>query len=162
MTHVEQLQSNGIRRVGTPESGFRFRRADGKKLSAAEFERIQTLRIPPAWTDVGINSAARGRLQVIGKDAAGRWQYLYHENHTRKQETQKFQRLIKFAQAVPAMRTAVAQDLRRPGLERERVLACVLRILSTCFLRPGSEVYASENGSYGIATLRPRHLKVKR
>ena len=161
MTHIERLQSNGIRRIGTPKSGFRFRRPDGKKLSAAEFDRIQTLRIPPAWTDVGINSAAKGSLQVIGKDAAGRWQYLYHENHTRRQETRKFQRLIKFGQAVPAMRTTIARDLRLPGLERGRVLACVLRILSTCFLRPGSEVYASENGSYGIATLRPKHVKVK-
>jgi DNA topoisomerase-1 len=110
---------------------------------------------------VAINGAANGRLQVVGKDAAGRWQYLYHEIHTRAQENRKFQRLVKFAQAVPAMRTTVARHLKQPGLGRERVLACILRILSTCFMRPGSEVYASENGSYGIATLRPKHVKVK-
>ena len=110
---------------------------------------------------MAINSAANGRLQVVGKDAAGRWQYLYHEIHTRAQENRKFRRLLKFAQAVPAMRTTVARHLRQPDLGRERVLACILRILSTCFMRPGSEVYASENGSYGIATLRPKHVKVK-
>ena len=110
---------------------------------------------------MAINGAANGRLQVVGKDAAGRWQYLYHELHTRAQENRKFRRLVKFAQAVPAMRTTVARHLRQPGLGRERVLSCILRILSTCFMRPGSEVYASENGSYGIATLRPKHVKVK-
>jgi DNA topoisomerase-1 len=119
------------------------------------------LRIPPAWKEVAINRAANGRLQAVGRDAAGRWQYLYHESHSRAQETQKFRRLVKFAESLPRMRKAVAHNLRQPGLERERVLASVLRILSTCFMRPGSEVYASEHGSYGIATLRPRHVKVK-
>jgi len=118
------------------------------------------LKVPPAWTEVAINPAPTGRLQAIGKDAACRWQYLYHENHTRAQELRKFQRLTKFAQALPQMRATVKRHLRQPGLPRERVLAAVLRILSTCFLRPGSEVYASENGSYGIATLRRKHVKV--
>src|SRR5260370_41229829 len=77
------------------------------------------------------------------------------------QDARKFQRLIKFAQALPVMRTTIAKHLRQPDLGRERVLACVLRILSTCFLRSGSEVYASENGSYGLATLRRKHVKVR-
>jgi len=161
MTNIERLQKNGIRRLGTAARGFRYRRADGGRVSTVDVERIQKLRIPPAWTEVAINGAANGRLQAVGKDAAGRWQYLYHEIYTRAQETRKFQRLVKFAQAVPAMRATVARHLRQPGLGRERVLACILRILSTCFMRPGSEVYASENGSYGIATLRPKHVKVK-
>jgi DNA topoisomerase-1 len=110
---------------------------------------------------VAINGATNGRLQVVGKDAAGRWQYLYHANHTRRQDTQKFDRLVQFAQAIPAMRTTISRHLKQPGFGRERVLACILRILATCFMRPGSEVYASENGSYGIATLRPKHVKVK-
>src|SRR5258705_4373598 len=161
MTNIERLKRNGIRRLGTSKRGFRYEHADGGKVSRADRERIELLRIPPAWADVAINSAANGRLQAVGQDAAGRWQYLYHENHTRSQDARKFQRLIKFAQAIPAMRTTIAKHLRQPDLGRERVLACVLRILSTCFLRSGSEVYASENGSYGLATLRRKHVKVR-
>ncbi len=108
-----------------------------------------------------INSVPGGAVQAIGTDAAGRVQYLYHGTHVRRQETRKFQRLIKFAEALPQMRSTVAAHLRQQGLGRERVLASILRVLSTCFMRPGSQVYASENGSFGIATLRPKHLKVK-
>jgi DNA topoisomerase I len=100
-------------------------------------------------------------VQAVGKDVAGRWQYLYHERHVKKQEQKKFARIIKFAEALPQMRRAVSRDLKLPGLSRERVLATILRILATCYMRPGSEVYASENGSYGISTLRARHVHVK-
>jgi DNA topoisomerase I len=88
-------------------------------------------------------------------------QSLYHENHVRRREARKFQRLVKFAEALPKLRATVASHIRQPGLEREPVMGSILRILSTCFLRPGSQVYASENGSYGLATLRPKHVKVK-
>jgi DNA topoisomerase-1 len=100
-------------------------------------------------------------LQAIGKDAAGRWQYVYHENHVRKRQQKKFNRLLKFGQAVPRMRQVVRRDLRKKDLSRERVMACIVRILSTCFMRPGSQVYADENGSYGLATLRPKHVRVR-
>jgi DNA topoisomerase-1 len=160
MTNIERLQSTGILRAGTPHR-FRYRPANGYRITEDDLSRIKSLRIPPAWKGVAINRAANGRLQAVGRDAAGRWQYLYHESHTRAQETQKFRRLVKFAESLPKMRKAVAHNLRHPGLERERVLACVLRILATCFMRPGSEVYASEHGSYGIATLRPRHVTVR-
>lgn len=160
MTNLERLQKIGIRRLGTPKRRFRYQSPNGR-LTKKDLQRIYELKIPPAWTDVAINPAAKGRLQAIGKDAAGRWQYLYHANHTRAQELRKFQRLTKFAQAIPKMRSTVARHLSQPGLSRERVLACVLRILSTCFMRPGSQVYASEHGSYGIATLRRKHVNVK-
>ena len=160
MTKLERLQLIGIRRLGNPKRGFRYKPQSGR-LTQADLQRIYELKIPPAWTDVAINPAANGRVQAVGKDAAGRWQYLYHQNHTRAQEFRKFQRLKKFGQAIPKMRRTVARHLRQPGLGRERVLACILRIVSTCFMRPGSEVYASEHGSYGIATLRRKHLKVK-
>lgn len=160
MTNLERLQINGIKRLGNPRRGFRYQSPNGR-LTKADLQRIHDLKIPPAWTEVAINPAVKGRLQVIGKDAAGRWQYLYHQNHTRRQELHKFRRLTKFAQAIPNMRKTVARHLRQPGLSRERVLASVLRILSTCFMRPGSEVYASEHGSYGIATLRRKHVNVK-
>jgi DNA topoisomerase-1 len=100
-------------------------------------------------------------VQAIGKDAAGRIQSLYHANHVRRQEARKFQRLIKFAEALPKLRATVAADIRHPGLEREPVMGSIVRILSTCFMRPGSQSYASENGSYGLATLRPKHVKVR-
>ena len=160
MTHLETLQQTGIRRVRGRRT-LRYVTADGDNLGKQELPRIQALVIPPAWTDVFINRSAGGRLQAIGKDAAGRWQYIYHERHIRKREQRKFERMVKFTKAVPQMRKTVTQHLRRGDLGRERVLACVLRILSTCFLRAGSEVYASENGSYGLATLRPRHVRVK-
>lgn len=161
MTRLEQLQRTGITRLGSAARGFRYKKADGKKVAAADLKRIEQLRIPPAWTDVWINSTAGGMVQVLGKDAAGRLQYLYHEKHVRKQENKKFKRLVKFAAALPKMRATVSSHLRKEGLGRERVLASILRILSTCFMRPGSQVYASENGSYGIATLRRNHVKVK-
>jgi len=161
MTTTKRIHANGILRLGTPGRGFRYRRSDGRSVTAKDLARIRQLRIPPAWTDVAINSAENGRVQVVGRDVAGRWQYLYHESHVRRREREKFLRLIKFAEALPAMRRAVKRDLRQPGLPKERVLAGIVRILSKAFLRPGSEVYASENGSYGVATLRPRHVSVK-
>jgi DNA topoisomerase I len=160
MTRIEQLQKTGILRYGNPQRGFRYKRAEGSGPGRADITRIQNLKIPPAWTDVAINSAPAGQLQVVGKDAAGRWQYLYHESHVRKQEAKKFKRLIKFAEALPLMRATVNRHLKEPGFGRERVMACILRILSSCFMRSGGEVYAIENRSYGIATLRPKHVRI--
>jgi len=161
MTRIETLCARGITRSGSPKRGFRYQSAGGKKPGRADLDRINDLRIPPAWTDVCINANAGGAVQAVGKDAAGRWQYLYHETHVRRSERKKFQRLIKFAESLPAMRRTVAKDLRQPGLARERVMAGIMRILSSSFIRPGSQVYASENGSYGIATLKPKHVQVK-
>ncbi|HXD33169.1 MAG TPA: hypothetical protein VN643_18750 [Pyrinomonadaceae bacterium] len=161
MTQLERLQNIGIRRLGTPKRGFRYQHADGSKVSAADLERIRALVIPPAWSNVAINPAAGGAIQAVGTDAAGRWQYLYHENQVKRRERKKFERLLKFGQALPTMRKIVTRDLRRADLGRERVMASILRILSTCFMRPGSDVYANDNGSYGLATLRPRHVTVR-
>src|SRR6266850_546109 len=123
MTRLEQLQKTGITRVGTIARGFRYKRADGRKVSAADLKRIDELRIPPAWTEVWINSAAGGTVQVIGKDVAGRLQYLYHVNHVRRQEARKFRRMIKFAEALPRMRATVASQIREPGLGKAPVMA---------------------------------------
>lgn len=161
MTRIETLCARGITRSGSPKKGFRYQSAGGKKPSRADLDRINDLKIPPAWTDVCINANAGGAVQAVGKDAAGRWQYLYHETHVRRSEKKKFQRVIEFAESLPALRRTVARDLRQEGLTRERVMAGIMRILSSSFIRPGSEVYASENGSYGIATLRPKHVQVK-
>jgi len=161
MTTIERLHARGILRTGSPARGFKYKHADGKKISAEDRTRIDDLKIPPAWTDVAISAAPTGRVQVVGQDAAGRWQYLYHDSHIRNQQRQKFKRLINFGESLPAMRKTVRQDLQQSDLSRERVMASILRILSMSFIRPGSEVYASENGSYGIATLRPRHVSVR-
>lgn len=161
MTRIERLQTTGILRTGSPKRGFRYKLARGGKVTRADLERIDALRIPPAWTDVAISASPTAKLQVIGKDAAGRWQYLYHESHTRSQELKKFKRLVSFAQALPQLRSTVKRHIKQSGLGRERVMASILRILMTCFMRPGSQVYASENGSFGIATIRPKHVKVK-
>ena len=161
MTQLERFQRTGIHRLGTPARGFKYERTDGTKVSAADLKRIAELKIPPGWNDVAINSAASGAVQAIGRDVAGRLQYIYHANHVRRREAKKFRRLIKFVEALPKMRATVATDIKQPGLGREAVMASILRILSTCFLRPGSQVYASENGSFGLATLRPKHVKVK-
>ena len=160
MTIIERLQANGIRRLGNPKHGFEYRTAQDGAISAADRARIEELKIPPAWKEVAIHPQAGGSVQAVGKDAAGRWQYLYHERQILIRERKKLERMMRFLRALPRMRKIVYRDLGRPGLPRERVMAGIVRILSTCYLRPGSEVYASENGSYGIATLRPRHLKV--
>lgn len=161
MTRIEKLCTKGIRRKGSAARGFRYVNADGRKINRTDSARIDALKIPPAWVDVCINPSPSGAVQAVGKDAAGRWQYIYHQTHVRRQERKKFQRLIDFGEKLPAMRKAIARDIRQPGYQRERVMASILRILSKSFIRPGSEVYASENGSYGIATLRPKHVRVK-
>jgi len=121
MTRIERLQRTGILRFGNPKAGFKYKRTDGKRLSAHDRTRIDQLRIPPAWTEVAINNSANGHLQAVGKDAAGRWQYLYHQDHVRKQETKKFQRLIKFAEMLPKMRATVNRHIKQKNLGRVRV-----------------------------------------
>jgi len=161
MTVVQRLQATGIIRLGSPKSGFRYRNARGGKPTRAEIDRIRDLKVPPAWKKVAIARSPRARIQAVGQDNAGRWQYLYHERAVAERERAKFRRLVAFTRALPRLRQRVASDLAQQGVGRERVLAGILRILATCFLRPGSEKYASENGSYGIATLRRKHVRVR-
>ncbi len=159
-TILERLARRGIRRLGSPRTGFRYRDAAGRPVNQTTRERIEQLRIPPAWRDVAIHPSPGALVQAIGRDAAGRWQYLYHPRQLARRNRVKLARLVRFLRALPRLRRAIAIDLARPGIPPERVLAGVVRILATCFLRPGSEVYASENGTFGITTLRPRHVKV--
>ncbi|GAC1339074.1 MAG: DNA topoisomerase IB [Myxococcales bacterium] len=160
-TQLEALHRQGILRVGTPSRGFRYRKAGGGAAPRQEVARIEALRIPPAWKEVAVAPSAAAKLQAVGKDQAGRWQYRYSEGAVRERDARKYQRLLLFADALPRMRLAIDRDLRRRDLSRDHVMGCILRILSTCFLRPGSAVYARENGSFGIATLLSRHVKVQ-
>lgn len=161
MTILERLAAGGIRRLGSPRAGFRYQGPDGGRVSEADRDRITALRIPPAWTDVRIHPSPGAAVQAVGRDRAGRWQYLYHARHVERRERRKLERMIRFVQALPAVRRTVARHLAGQGLRRERVLAGIVRVLATCFLRPGSEEYAARNGSYGIATLRRRHVTVR-
>lgn len=160
MTVIERLHRTGILRRGDKKRGFRYVRAAGGPPSGSDLERIRALAIPPAWRDVAIHPSARGSVQAVGRDAAGRWQYRYHPARAARGEKRKYSRLVRFGEALPKMRRAVARDLARAGLPREKVLAVMLRVLAACFLRPGSRVYAEQHGSYGIATLRREHVTV--
>ena len=155
MTQIEFLQSSGYKRAGSPKSGFRYLGAPRRELP-----RLRSLRLPPAWTDVAVNPNPRAKLQAIGKDKKGRWQYRYSDGAVRQREEKKYDKLVAFGRALPRMRAEVTRAMRQPGLPREKVMACILRILSTCFMRPGSTIYAKENGSFGIATLQNRHASV--
>jgi DNA topoisomerase-1 len=155
MTQIELLQQTGYRRLGSPKSGFRYAGAPKNVLG-----RIHGLRLPPAWTDVVVNRNPKAKLVAVGKDKKGRWQYRYSEGAVRVREQKKYDKLVHFGQAMPKLRAYVNRHLKDQGLGRDRVMACILRILSTCFMRPGSSVYAKENGSFGIATLQNRHASV--
>lgn len=161
MTIVERLQRVGIRRIGTKQSGFRFVAHDGVRLGPSHRARFATLKLPPAWSQVAISPSPSSRVQAVGKDKAGRWQYVYHPTHVRRREQSKFERMLEFGRALPKLRRTVARDLAGPGLGKSTVLACIVRVLATCFLRPGSEEYADANGTFGLATLRSEHVKVR-
>ncbi len=122
--------------------------------------RIRQLVIPPAWTEVWICARPGGHLQATGFDQRGRRQYLYHPDFRAQREAAKFEHLLEFAQALPALRERVTRDLARPGLGRDKVLATVVSLLETTMIRVGSEAYARENGSYGLASMRSRHVAV--
>jgi DNA topoisomerase-1 len=160
MTALEKLRATGIRRVRAGK-GFAFRTARGKLVAARELPRIRKLAIPPAWTDVLVAPSATAKLQAVGKDRAGRWQYRYHPRFRERQDQRKFEKLVDFADALPRMRRRVARDIRSPGLGRDKVMACAIRVLSTCFMRPGSDEYARQHRHYGLTTIRRQHVAVK-
>ena len=122
--------------------------------------RIRALAIPPAWDDVWICANPRGHLQATGRDARGRKQPRYHPSYRAQRDELKFDRVAAFGRALPAIRRHVDRDLRRAGLPRERILATVVRLLETTYLRVGNEEYARTNRSFGLTTLRNRHATV--
>lgn len=142
-------------------NGFRYFAPDGEPLRDPDtLARIRTLMIPPAWTEVWISPSPHGHLQATGRDARGRKQYLYHPQWADWRSEVKFARLLQFADALPSLRRQVAADLRRPGLPREKILAAVVRLLEKSLIRIGNEEYQKENRSYGLTTLRRRHVEV--
>ena len=127
---------------------------------AATVERIRKLAIPPAWTDVWICPRANGHLQATGRDARGRKQYRYHADWREVRDETKFGRMIAFGEALPKIRERIDRDLSQRGLGREKVLATVVKLLETTLIRVGNEEYAKQNNSFGLTTLRDRHVDV--
>jgi len=138
---------------------FRYTRPDGLSVRDVDtLRRIKSLAIPPAWTDVWICSDAAGHIQATGRDARGRKQYRYHPRWREVRDEAKYDRTIEFAEALPRIRGQVDADLRRRGLQRERVLAAVVRLLDLTLIRIGNPEYAKENRSFGLTTLRADHV----
>jgi DNA topoisomerase IB len=139
--------------------GFEYLDEDGERVDdEGTINRIRELVIPPAWSNVWICPYPNGHIQAVGTDAAGRRQYLYHPDWRRRRDREKFDEMVRFARALPAVRAAAAAHLRRRGLRRERVLACAVRLLDRGFFRIGTEGYAESNGTYGLATMRRSHV----
>src|SRR5215213_9774100 len=151
----------GIRRVRRGR-GFSYLDENGDPIEDAEArDRIRALAIPPAWRDVWICPDPRGHIQATGYDDAGRKQYVYHDAWREHRDRQKFMEMEDFAVALPALRERLAADLGRRGLVRERVLGCAVRLLDLGFFRIGSERYAEENETFGLATLRREHVALR-
>jgi len=153
----------GITRHPTKdEKVFTYRHPDGKPVrDAAALDRIRKLAIPPAYRDVWICCDADGHLQATGKDARGRRQYRYHPSWREVRDEAKFGHMMVFAKVLPAIRRRVDADLSLPGLPREKVLAAIVRLLETTLMRVGNQEYAQTNKSFGITTLRNRHVRVR-
>ena len=143
--------------------GFAYFTADGARVTdAATLERIRRLAIPPAYRDVWICADAQGHLQATGRDARGRKQYRYHPRWRQTRDGGKFERIADFGRRLPALRRRLSRDLKRPGLPREKVLATVVSLLAETLIRVGNHEYARENNSFGLTTLRNRHVRFPR
>ena len=152
----------GIRRKGAGR-GFTYSESDGTRIDDVEvIERIRALAIPPAWTDVWICSDPNGHIQATGVDVKGRTQYRYHDVWRAERDREKFDRMLRFAARLPDLRERVEADLALPGMAKERVLACAIRMLELGFFRIGGETYAQENDTYGLATLHKSHVCVRK
>jgi DNA topoisomerase-1 len=156
-------RSRWWRRRGTKRRGFYYEDAAGRRITRAEdLERIAALVIPPAWTHVRISPKAGSRLQAIGLDTSDRVQYLYHAQFAARQQRRKFEKIERFGEHLPALRRRTNEDIARESLSRERVLAVIVRLINELYFRVGSELSVKRYRTYGITTLRNRHLEIKR
>lgn len=177
MTSIAVIESGGaakaagLRYVTDAEPGlsrqrsgksFRYFYPDGSPVKEkALLARIRSLAIPPAWTDVWICPVDNGHLQATGRDARGRKQHCYHPQWREVRDRTKYDRMIAFGRVLPKIRRTVNRELKRPGLGREKILAAVTRLLEATLIRVGNEEYARQNGSFGLSTLRDRHVEVR-
>jgi len=170
MDSEEAARAAQLRYVSDSRPGIRRRVAgagfmyidgqDARVEDEAVLGRIRALAIPPAWTEVWICKLSHGHLQASGRDARGRKQYRYHARWRKVRDEAKYDRMLKFGAALPRIRDCVAGHLRLPKLTREKVLAIVTRLLETTFIRIGNEEYARTNNSFGLTTLKVRHVKI--
>jgi DNA topoisomerase-1 len=168
---TESAQEAGLRYVNDSKPGitrkrrgneFQYLCPDGHPLTDHnELIRVKRLGIPPAWIDVWICPVPNGHLQATGRDARGRKQYRYHSRWREVRDATKYDRMIAFGEALPAIRRRVARDIKQAGLPRTKVLATVVRLLETTLIRVGNDEYAKENKSYGLTTMRNRHVKLR-
>lgn len=151
---------NGIRRRREGNK-FVYESPSGKAVDdESTLKRIASLVIPPAWTSVWISPVANSHIQAVGRDARGRKQYRYHPEYRKVRDLIKFDRMGAFGKALPRIRRIVGRDLARRGLPKRKVLAAVVRLLETTYIRVGNEEYAEENGSFGLTTLRNQHVQI--
>ncbi len=167
---VESAKAAGLRYVSDTKPGirrerdgdeFRYIRPNGKVVEdPKELERIKKIGIPPAWTDVWICPTPNGHIQATGRDAKGRKQYRYHQRWREVRDETKYGRMLAFGEALPQIRERTKQDMEKPGLPREKVLAAVVQLLEKTLIRVGNDEYARDNKSYGLTTMRDKHVKV--
>lgn len=166
---AQAAEEAGLLYVNDSDPGLTRRRAgkgfvyfDGAErvTDPRRLARIRSLAIPPAWTDVWICPSSRGHIQATGRDARGRKQYRYHADWTASREAVKYERILAFAEALPAIRARIETDMGRRGLPREKVLATIVKLLENTLIRVGNLDYAKQNASYGLTTLRDRHVDV--
>lgn len=154
-------RSKWYQRLGSKEKGFYYVDASGKRLRDKELlERFRALVIPPAWTEVRISPSPNSKVQVVGNDTAGRLQYLYHESFRERQQKKKFSKLLAFAERLPFLRKRARKDLRKPELSKDRVLAVVIRLIDDLYFRVGSEKSVEQYKTFGVTTLRSKHIKI--
>ena len=150
------------RRTGTAKRGFRYVGVNGQELTAdATLERIRSMAIPPAWTEVHISPDPDRKIQVWGRDQAGRKQYRYSAHHSERQDRRKWKRVLHVARLMPELRQVTNQHLQRSELDREKVMATVVRLMCRAYFRAGSERYAVDNRTFGICTLSKRHVRIE-
>jgi DNA topoisomerase-1 len=160
LTYVHDCDP-GYRRVATPQGASIVDADDHEVRDPEVLERIRRLAIPPAWTQVWICGDPEGHIQAVGRDARGRKQYRYHAQWRICRDEAKYDRLLAFGEALPRLRERVDHDLSRRGLPREKVLAAVVRLLELTLIRVGNDEYAKTNKSFGLTTLRKRHVTLK-
>lgn len=166
----EAAEEAGLRYVSDDSPGYTRKKqgddfdyydADGKKITDEKrLLRIRRIAIPPAWADVWICPSPNGHIQAVGRDARGRKQYRYHERWREVRDEGKYEKMVLFGQALPKIRKRIEKDLAQPGLPKEKVLATVIELLERTFIRVGNEEYAKQNNSFGLTTLKNRHLDV--
>ncbi|HXH39991.1 MAG TPA: DNA topoisomerase IB [Thermoanaerobaculia bacterium] len=155
------LDHHGIRREGTKQTGFTYHKANGSSITDEKtLARIRKLRIPPAWKNVRIARGDSAPLQAVGIDRKGRTQYLYHPRFRAQREEEKFKRVVEFGESLPALRRRVRADLKRARLDREHVLAAIVRLIDQGFFRVGNDKSAKSEATYGLTTIEARHVKV--